>query len=155
VAVVLDSSPLIALASIDRLPLFPALFESVVIPPAVAFETRRIFPIRPDWLAVQVPTGPLPAAILRRKLGAGEREAIGLALELDARQIILDDLIARKVARDLGLNVIGGLGVLLAAKRQGLLPLVRPDLEKLLRTSFFLSPVLVQELLRDAGEADS
>jgi uncharacterized protein len=154
VAVVSNSSPLIALATIERLPLFPALFESVVIPPAVAFETRRIFPIRPAWLVVQAPTRPLPAVVLRPKLGAGEREAIALALELDSRQIILDDLVARKVAREAGLSVIGGLGVLLAAKRQGLLALVRPDLEKLLRTSFFLSPALVQELLRDAGEAD-
>jgi hypothetical protein len=155
VPIVSNASPLIAFAAIDRLQLLPALFESVIMPPAVALETRRAIPVAPPWLFVQDLKHPMPPVVLRRRLGDGEREAIALAAELGVQQILLDDLPARKVARDLGLSVIGVLGVLLAAKRHGLLALVRPELEKLLRTSFFLTPQLVEELLRDAGEADS
>ncbi len=86
-------------------------------------------------------------------LGDGEREAIALAIELEATQIILDDLPARRVAEASGLNVIGTLGLLLGAKRQGLIDRVRPELDGLLKTSFFLSPELYTELLRSAGEA--
>ena len=48
-----NSSPLIALVAIDRLPLLPALFESVFIPPAVAFEVRSVLPALPGWLRLQ------------------------------------------------------------------------------------------------------
>ena len=150
-----NSSPLIALAAIDRLDLLPALFQSIVIPPAVAHEIRRSVPLPAAWLRVRTREGPLPATVLRRSLADGEREAIALALEAPPDGIILDDLPARRVAYAAGLNVIGTLGVLLGAKRAGLLPVIRPELDGLVRTSFFLSPQLYTELLQAAGEADS
>jgi predicted nucleic acid-binding protein len=155
VPIVSNAIPLIAFAAIERLPLLPALFESVIIPPTVAFEARRIVRDAPAWVLVRELKPPMPPVVLRPRLGDGEREAIALAVELGVEQILLDDLPARKIARELGLSVIGVLGVLLAAKRQGLLQLVRPEREKLLKTSFFLTPQLVEALLRDAGEADS
>lgn len=89
----------------------------------------------------------------RRRLGDGELEAIALALGLNADQIILDDLPARRLAEASGLNVIGTLGLLLGARRAGLIDRIRPELDRLLKTSFFLSPELYNELLRSAGEA--
>ena len=62
---------------------------------------------------------------------------------------------ARRSAEAAGLTVIGTLGTLLAAKRAGLLESVRPELDALVRTAFFLSPQLYDELLRAAGEIDS
>ena len=93
--------------------------------------------------------------VLRRALADGEREAIALAVEMRADAIVLDDLPARRVAQAAGLNVVGTLGVLLWAKRMGLVERVRPDLDALVRTSFFLTPQLYDELLRAAGEIDS
>ena len=150
-----NSSPLIALAAIDRLELLPALFQSIVIPPAVAHEIRRSVPLPVAWLQIRTLEGPLPETVLRRSLADGEREAIALALETRPDGIILDDLPARRVAHAAGLNVIGTLGVLLGAKRAGLLPAIRRELDGLVRTSFFLSPQLYTELLQAAGEADS
>jgi predicted nucleic acid-binding protein len=92
--------------------------------------------------------------LLRRRLGAGEWEALALAIELKADWIILDDLPARRSAQAAGLNVIGTLGTLVTAKRTGLLKLIRPELDALLRTSFFLSPRLYDEVLQAAGEID-
>jgi predicted nucleic acid-binding protein len=51
--------------------------------------------------------------------------------------------------------VIGTLGTLVAAKRAGLLKSIRPELDALLRTAFFLSAQLYDELLQAAGEMDS
>ena len=51
--------------------------------------------------------------------------------------------------------MIGTLGTLVAAKRAGLLKAIRPELDALVRTSFFLSPNLYDELLQAAGEIDS
>jgi uncharacterized protein len=155
VAVVSNSSPLIALARIQRLDLLPAIFESVLIPPAVAREIAPSIPVLPTWLPIQAPGVLPPASLLRRRLGEGEWEALALAVELRAEWIILDDLPARRSAEASGLNVIGTLGTLVTAKRAGLLNSIRPELDALVRTSFFLSPRLYDELLHAAGEIDS
>jgi hypothetical protein len=155
VAVVSNSSPLIALSRIQRLDLLPAIFESILIPPAVAREIAPSIPVLPTWLQIQPPSVLPPAPLLRRRLGAGEREALALAIELKADWIILDDLPARRSAQAAGLNVIGTLGTLVAAKRAGLLQSIRPELDALVRTAFFLSPQLYDELLLAAGEIDS
>jgi predicted nucleic acid-binding protein len=88
----------------------------------------------------------------RGRLGAGEREAIALALDVRADAIVLDDRPARQVAQAAGLNVIGTLGVLLEAKRAGHINTLRAELDKLLGTSFFLTPELYDHLLRMASE---
>jgi hypothetical protein len=107
------------------------------------------------WLRIQAPTAMPPASLQRRRLGDGEWEALALAIELKAEWIILDDLPARRSAEATGLNVIGTLGTLLTAKRTGVLKSIRPKLDALLRTSFFLSPKLYDELLQAVGEIDS
>ena len=73
-AVVSNSSPLIALARIQRIDLLPAIFESILIPPAVAREIAPSIPVLPTWLRIQAPSVLPPAPLLRRRLGAGERE---------------------------------------------------------------------------------
>jgi predicted nucleic acid-binding protein len=131
-----------------------AIFESVLIPPAVAREIAPSIPVFPTWLRIQAPSVQPPASLLRRRLGAGEREALALAIELKADWIILDDLPARRSAEAAGLNVIGTLGTLVAAKRTGLLKSIRPELDGLRGTSFFLSPQLYDELLLLTGEQE-
>jgi len=93
--------------------------------------------------------------VLRRSLGDGERQALALAIELRADRIVLDDLPARNVARTLKLRITGTAGVLLVAKRNKLIPRIRPFLDELMKKSFFVGPQLYDELLRLAGEHDS
>jgi hypothetical protein len=90
----------------------------------------------------------------RRSLGAGESEAMALALELRIPRVILDDLTARTFGRALGLEVVGTGAVLYLAKMRGLVPAVRPLLDALLATGFRLSPKVYLTLLRAAGEAE-
>jgi hypothetical protein len=89
---------------------------------------------------------------LRAGLGDGESEAISLAVELGARWIVLDDRAARRLAQGLGLPVIGTLGLLLAAKRRGLLTVIRPSVDALVRQGFHIASELYERVLSDAGE---
>jgi len=66
--------------------------------------------------------------------------------------VIVDDQAARRVAKRIGLHVIGTAGILIAAKRRGLIPNIRPYLDQLLAVEFFLSAELYDEVIRRAGE---
>lgn len=151
--VVADASPLIAFAQIGQLPVLEALFATLVVPSAVAREITPSVPRQP-WIVERQPTQPLALQVLQARLGAGESEAISLALELRVERVVVDEKAARHLAQALGLNVIGTLGVLLAAKRKGLIPAVRPLVEALLEKDFWISPRLVERALSEIGEGD-
>lgn len=151
-AVVADASPLIALQQIEQLNLLQALFASVLIPPAVAREIAPSVPGVP-WILEHAPSQPIAPRVLRARLGAGESEAISLALELGVEQLLVDERGARRLAQAVGLSVIGTLGVLLAAKRKGMIAAVGPPVQDLLRRGFWIAPDLVRRTLAAASEA--
>jgi predicted nucleic acid-binding protein len=152
VPIVSNSSPLIALARIQQLDLVPAVLQFILIPPAVAREIDPSIPALPAWVSVKVPSSHRPPLTSRGRLGDGEREAIALAIEIGADAVLMDERAGRRVAEEAGLKVIGTLGLLLEAKRAGHIATIRAELDKLLETSFFLSPQLYDQLLRMAGE---
>lgn len=89
-----------------------------------------------------------------RRLDPGEANAIVLAIELQATQLLIDERLGRTEAKRQGLRITGILGVLLAAKRQGLIPVVRPILERLIgEANFRISNQLYDETLALAEEA--
>lgn len=149
--VVSNSSPLIALEQIGRPELLRELFGQVVIPRAVRDEIGPTVS-RPDWIEVRALAQPLGSRVLRARLGPGESEAISLAIEVEARLLLLDDLAARRLALGLQLPIIGTLGLLITAKRKGLLEAVKPCLDMLLSHEFRVSTELYDRVLRDAGE---
>jgi predicted nucleic acid-binding protein len=97
--VIADSIPLHYLVLIDQAAILPTLFRRVLIPPMVAEElqhARTPAPVRawmsspPEWLEIRIPHQQPEAVLLR--LGAGEREAIVLAQEVQATLLLMDDL---------------------------------------------------------------
>ncbi|MEQ9377510.1 MAG: DUF3368 domain-containing protein [Imperialibacter sp.] len=82
----------------------------------------------------------------------GEASAITLALEIGADLIILDDQKARYTAEKLGLQITGTLGILIKAKKKGIVSSIKPFLEKLQQTNFRLSEHLIEEALKEANE---
>lgn len=115
--VVSNASPLIALEQIGQLQLIERIFSEILIPPAVAREVASSVVPR-SWIATRELRQSVGLQIPRMSLGPGESEAIGLALEVSAEWIILDERPARRVAAGLGLPVIGTLGLLLAVCSQ-------------------------------------
>lgn len=162
--VVADTGPLIALARVGRLELLEELFGEVAIPDAV-FHELRIDEDRPGSTVLRNAlrasqrgfrrhvAGEVPAA-LAALLDPGESEALVLAERLGA-VLLIDERRGRVLARKRGLAFLGTGGLLLAAKRAGELPRVRPVVEDLSSTGYRMSEPLVSEILARAGEADS
>ena len=159
--VVSDASPLINLARIGQLDLLRALYETLLIPEAVWREVVVDGAGQPgsaevraaDWIQTQaIANGPLVQA-LRQTLGAGEAEAIVLALETDAALLLMDERLGRATAEHLGVGCMGLVGVALEAKHSGLIEYVRPLLDALRNVAgFHLHEALYQRVLQDEGE---
>ncbi len=146
-AVVTDSTCLIALERLGQLDLLPSLFEPIYAPREVA----REFGLPLFWLKVVDLTDPVRVVFLSASVDAGEAEAIVLAQELGLK-VVLDDLRARRLAHRFEVKVIGTLGILVRAKRQGLLERLEPLLDQLEGIGFHMTRELKEEALRQASE---
>jgi len=148
---------------VGHVDLLPQLFGMIVIPEVVYQEllangenhpvTQTLIMV--DWLDVRSVSDPSQVMILERdrKLDPGEANAIVLALELQATQLLVDERLGRMEAKRQGLSITGILGVLLAAKRQGLIPVIRPILDRLVNeANFRISRRLYDEVLVLAEE---
>ncbi|HEY4563726.1 MAG TPA: DUF3368 domain-containing protein [Thermoanaerobaculia bacterium] len=103
------------------------------------------------WIKVRRVAG-LAVLPLVSDLGAGEREVLALALEADQPLVVLDDALARRVARRLDLALTGTLGLLLKAKQAGRIARLEPLLDRLEALNFRLDPDTRLSVLRLAGE---
>jgi len=81
------------------------------------------------------------------KLDLGESEAIVLANSIDADLIIIDERKARRIAKDIGLNATGTLGILVEAKQHGLVKELKPLLDKLIKDEIRIIKKLYQDIL--------
>ena len=151
--VISDSSPLIGLERIGRLDLLAALFGTVVVPPAVAREITAKGRLV-DWMIEQSLNAPLDRRLSEPTIDPGEREAIGLALQTHTARLLLDEEAARRLARGFGLPVTGTLGVLVPAKRSGILEAVGPLVDALIAVDFRIDARLREWVLSTTGEND-
>jgi len=145
-SVVTDSTGLIGLERMGRLDILPGLFEPILIPPAVQQE----FGISLPWLQIVTPDIGI-ATSLKIVVDDGEAEAIALAYQ-QGLQIILDDQQARKVARNMGISIIGTIGVLVKAKQAELISALKPLLDQLELNGFYMTSALKAEALKVLGE---
>jgi predicted nucleic acid-binding protein len=159
--VVSDSSPLIALARIGHLSLLREMYGQVAVPQAVYGEVVNGQGGRPgaaevaraDWIVVRKVRNAAVVSALRADLGAGESEAIALALEFPDPLLLVDERLARRAAVRLGLDPVGTIGVLVEAKRKGLVPAIRPLLDDLVRIAgFWISQRLYDTLIEAERE---
>ncbi len=92
-----------------------------------------------------------------RPIGAtlreGETEAIVLAKELPDSIVVLDDALARRVAREEKVPVVGTVGLLIHAKHRGLLSSIKPILQDLKQASFYLDQSLINLVLQKTDES--
>jgi hypothetical protein len=159
--VVSNTSPLTNLAAIGQFSLLQALFSEIYIPTAVVSELSaggNNWPGATEvknatWVHVKsVSNQPLVDA-LRLDLDWGESEAIALALELKADLVLLDEQTGRYAAQHFNLKVMGVVGLLVRAKKLGLIAEVRPLLEALRQQAgFYLGEPVYQHTLKLAGE---
>ncbi|NOX63287.1 MAG: DUF3368 domain-containing protein [Chloroflexi bacterium] len=159
--VVSDATPLIALAKIGGLAWLPELFGEVIVPDAVYREVviggvgrSGSEEIRTaDWIQVRSVRDRGKVERLLNDLDIGEAEAIALAQEMSADWLLLDEIRARTVAKNLELPVIGTVGLLRLAKQEGLVTSVKPLLDALLVSGFRLSKVVYESILKQVDES--
>jgi predicted nucleic acid-binding protein len=158
--IVSDTSPLRALAHLGHLNVLEALYQEIVVPPAVAREllqppaTLSIVDVSTlAFVRIQMLSASQQVRTFKQSLDAGEAEALALAIELRAHLVLFDEKRARAAALYHSLPLTGTLGILIEAKRQGLIPAVRPLMEKLVtEIKFFVSQRLRAYVLQVTGE---
>lgn len=93
----------------------------------------------------------LAASVAHWDLGAGESQVLSHCLAGD-RAAVLDDGEARAYAQSLGIPLIGTIGIILRARKLGLIPAARPLVDRVLAAGSRLSPLLAEGALRQVGE---
>jgi predicted nucleic acid-binding protein len=149
IAVITDTSCLIALTKTDAIDLLRLLYHEVVVTEDILDEFGEPLP---EWIKVKPVTNKNYQRLLEATLDRGESSAIALSIELGDVLLIIDDLKGRKEAKRLGLKITGTLGLLFNAKQRGFIPALKPYLDKLQAVDFRVSPIIVKELLTMSNE---
>lgn len=155
---VIDSSPLIVLADAGQEGLIRHLADEAVIPRAVADEIlagphddrARLQIASREWSIVPAPRA--PDDLLTWDLGAGENSVISYAFANPGWTAILDDGAARRCAQTFSIPIKGTLGIILLAKRRGLIDSATSVLHVMRRRGFRLDERLIEAALKQLGE---
>ncbi|MHB1737799.1 MAG: DUF3368 domain-containing protein [Acidithiobacillus sp.] len=155
---VLDASPYILFARIGRLDILRGLAADIVIPDAVIGEVRAGMDIDPsaqtalEWgMPFASHDVVLPPSVISWGLGAGESQVVAQCAET-GKWAVLDDRMGRRCATSHDVPVIGSLGIILRAKRFGLIDLARPWIERMISHGIYVTENVVRDVLAAVGE---
>lgn len=148
--VIVNSTPIIVLCNIGLLDILKALYAEIYIPEAVYREVTekddsacQVLKTALNWIHVERIANQSDKKMYKAKL-----HQEGTADDL----VVIDDNAAKKTAKYLGLKVTGTIGVLLKAKREGIIPEIASVLEKMKKNGFYISENLEQLVLEQTGE---
>ena len=147
--IIADASCLILFEKLKLLDILHQLFGWIIITQDVADEFGNDVP---EWIIITEPKDRASVLVLESSVDRGEASSIALALEFSQCLLIIDDRKGRQVARRLGINITGSLGVLVDAKMEGIISQIKPVLGKIKQTNFRFSKQIETEILRHAGE---
>ena len=158
--VIVNSTPIIALSSIDSLNLLRKIYGTVIIPEAVKAEisfkskSKAHYQLNKssDWIQIREITNEFHKQMFKTQLHDGEVEVMILGQELNADLLVIDDFVAREHAKYLGFKVIGTIGILISAKSKGFIHQIKPLMDKLIINGIYISNRLYSEIIKIAGE---
>lgn len=155
--IIADASPLVALATCDCLDILEQLFEELKVSKAVFDEVTVSNKPGSEklskFLQGKVEDIDLDDYIITgNMLDLGELTAIALYKKLRADYLLIDEKAGRRVAKMNDIKVIGSLGILVQAKRKGLLPVIKPYIEILRSSQTHFSDNLLDSVLSTVGE---
>lgn len=142
--IISDTSCLIALSKIDKLDLLRDLYVDILITKEVYFEYGGKLP---DWIIITEVENKGRQAELEKIVDKGEASSITLALEIENSTLIIDEYKGRKLAESFSINIIGTIGIILLAHKEGLIEDVMGTILKLVNQGFRLSDTLVNKLI--------
>lgn len=156
--VVCDSTVIIAFSSLGLLDVLKLLYREIIIAQEVYNELIR-GEGRPgsemkdqEWIKVRAVSDPRLKEYLGFNLDRGEAETIALSEEIKADLVLLDDYWARKFAEHRNLTISGTLGVLIKAKKKGIIDGIKPLLNKLVEFGFWIGEYLYRNVLQEVEE---
>lgn len=149
--VISDAGPIFSLVVLDKLNLLENTFDEIHIPKAVWEEitldqSTKYYKLISDFFRNKV-VNIKGQNHLTFVMDYGESEAIILYQELGASYLLIDDKKARSYAENLGVNCIGTLGILINAKKNGIVKELNPLFQKLLNNKRYYSVNLLNSLL--------
>jgi predicted nucleic acid-binding protein len=153
-----NTTPIIALSSIQRLDLLPALFGQIHIVNEVLEECEaggniRLPELRNfDWLTIVTSTA-INSTSLLLALDKGEKHTLDMAQKYHADWVLIDEKFGRNMAEYLGLRVTGTLGILLKAKQQGMITSFKESITSMQNQGIYYHPNLIKKLLTQIGES--
>ena len=147
-SIISDTSCLILPEKIDEIKLLKKLFGEVIITSVITAEFGRELP---EWIKIENASDKDYQNVLESSIDKGEASAIALGVEKSGCLLILDDLKARKLAKELKLNYTGTLGILVEAKLSGHINSMKKVLEKIKKTNY-RTPSLEKKILNRSGE---
>ena len=157
--IVVNTSPWIALSICGQIPLLKKIYHEVHIPLGVKKEIlaggKQGIGVRELEASSWVKIGKvidIEKVKLLFELDQGEAEVIILAKEKRIKQVLMDEKVARLQAEVLGLNVTGTLGLLLRAKKKGMISSIKPLVSKMLENGIWIKAEIVEGILIDARE---
>ncbi|MBU7583603.1 MAG: DUF3368 domain-containing protein [Nostoc sp. TH1S01] len=155
--VIINSSPLIVLLKSQQSQLIPQLFTEILVPSGVIEEVTtkndpasKLLPSI-SWIQT-VEVNIIVPEVAAWDLGKGESQVLSLALQNSEFAAIVDDRAARRCGQALGITIIGTGGLLILAKRRGLISSISPGIDALRDAGLWLSDTLVNLLKQQAGE---
>lgn len=158
--IVINSTPIIALTSIDKLSLLRELYGKVYIPEAVNSEIT----VKPNskaqiaieksssWIVTKAIENIEAKKFFKVQLHDGEVEVMILGKELKANILVIDDYIAREYAKYLSFKVTGTLGIILKSKEKGIISYVKPLIDGLIENGIYIDSKLYNDILKIANE---
>lgn len=84
--------------------------------------------------------------------GSWRKRGFTLALGKSGTGVVLDDLQARKCAALFDIPLIGSLGLIVLAKRKGLLNLAKPEIQRLIAVGFHIDSTMLTRIFIRIGE---
>ena len=158
-ALVVNTTPLIALAAAGCFNTLPLLYQRVIVPLEVADEIRAggkhgigVAELNSSpWLQIQTGNAAIPA-YLANALDRGEAAVIATALDRGIRLVCIDETVGRRVARLSGLDLTGSLGILIKAKHGGFPVVIADAVRRMRDQGIWLSAQVIASALAAAGE---
>jgi uncharacterized protein len=159
--IVSNTSPISNLTLIGEHSLLRQIYPKIIIPPAVHTELTCLPKLQTaidsfiteGWLEIQPPANFQLLQTLNQSLDPGESEAITLAITLGADRLLIDERLGRNIATNYGLKLRGIVGILVNAKQEGMIPALKPILDRLIhQAGFRVSPALYNRTLQEVGE---
>ena len=149
--IVCDTSCLILLDKLGRIDLLRPLFKKITITDIIADEFGKELP---DFIEIQNPQEKNYQRILETFLDPGEASAFALAIEINDCLLIIDDLKARREAKQLKLNFTGTIGILILAIEKGYIENVSVLIDEIKATNFRISEKYVDEIIKRFDKID-